>query len=55
LKNIARDLILPLPTECLTAAGSIVGAGASAVGAYWDYQGAKKGDPFIVTPPIEAY
>ena len=23
--------------------------------AYWDYQGAKKGEPVIVTPPIEAY
>ena len=33
----------------------MVGAGASAVGAYWDYQGAKKGEPVIVTPPIEAY
>jgi len=37
------------------AAGSVVGAGASAVGAYWDYKGAKKGEPVIVTPPIEAY
>ena len=25
------------------------------MGAYWDYQGAKKGEPVIVTPPIEAY
>ena len=33
----------------------MVGAGASAVGAYWDYQGAKKGEPVIVTPPIKAY
>ena len=28
---------------------------ASAVAAYWDYQGAKKGEPIIVTPPIEDY
>ena len=33
----------------------MVGAGASAVGAYWDYQGAKQGEPVIITPPIEAY
>ena len=32
-----------------------MGAGASAVGAYWDYKGAKKGEPVIVTPPIDAY
>ena len=31
LKNIARDLILLLPTGRLTAATSVVGAGASAV------------------------
>ena len=37
------------------AAGSVVGAGVSAVGAYWDYKGAKKDEPVIVTPPIEAY
>ncbi len=37
------------------AATSVVGAGASAVGACWDYQGAKKGEPVIVTPPIEDY
>jgi len=47
--------ILILPTGCLTAAGSLAGAGASAVGAYWDWQAAKKGEPVIITPPIEAY
>ena len=26
-----------------------------AVGAYYDYKGAEKGEPVIVTPPIEAY
>lgn len=51
----AIALILLLPTGCLTAAGSVVGAGASAVGAYWDWKAAKKGEPVIVTPPIEAY
>ena len=25
------------------------------MGAYWDYKGAEKGEPVIVTPPIEAY
>ena len=38
-----------------TVASSVVGAGASAVGAYWDYRGAEKGEPVIVTPPIEDY
>ena len=28
---------------------------ASAVGAGWDYKEAKKGEPVIVTPPIEAH
>lgn len=36
-------------------ASSVVGAGASAVGAYWDYRGAEKGEPVIVTPPLEEY
>ena len=48
-------LILLLPTGCLTAATSVVGAGGSAVGAFWDYQAAKKGELVIVTPPIEDY
>ena len=25
------------------------------MGAYWDYKGAEKGEPVIVTPPIGAY
>ena len=51
----AIALILLLPTGCLTAASSVVGAGPSAVGAYYDYKGAEKGEPVIVTPPIEDY
>ena len=51
----AIALILLLPTGCLTAASSGVGASASAVGAYRDYRGAEKGEPVIVTPPIEGY
>ena len=47
--------ILLLPTGCLTAASSVGGAGASAVGAYYDYRTAEKGEPVIVTPPIETY
>jgi hypothetical protein len=54
-RSIAIALILLLPTGCVTVASSVVGAGASAVGAYWDYRGAEKGEPVIVTPPIEAY
>lgn len=48
-------LILLVPTGCVTVASSVVGAGASAVGAYWDYRGAEKGEPVIVTPPLEEY
>ena len=54
-RSIAIALILLLPTGCLTVAFSVVGAGASAVDAYFDYKGAKKGEPVIVTPPIEDY
>ena len=50
-RSIAIAAILLLPTGCLTAATSVVGAGASA----WDYRGAEKGEPVIVTPPIEDY
>ena len=49
------QVILLLPTRCVTATGSVVGAGASSIGAYCDYRGAKKGEHVIVTPPIEAY
>ena len=52
---IAIALILLLPTGCLTVASSVVGAGASTVGAYFDCKGAEKGEPTIVTPPIETY
>ena len=54
-RSIAIALTLLLPTGCVTVASSVVGAGASAVGAYYDYKGAKKGEPVIMTPPIEAY
>ena len=54
-RSIAIALILLLPTGCLTVAFSVVGACASAVDAYFDYKGAEKGEPVIVTPPIEAY
>ena len=33
----------------------MVSTGATAVGAYFDYKGAEKGEPVIVTPPIEDY
>ena len=54
-RSIAIAFILLLPTGCLTVASSVVSAGATAVGAYFDYKGAEKGEPVIVTPPIEAY
>ena len=54
-RSIAIALILLSPTGCLTVASSVVGAGASAVDAYFDYKGAEKEEPVIVTPPIEAY
>ena len=47
--------ILLLPTGCLSAATSVVGAEGSAVGAFWGNQAAKKGGPVIVTLPIEDY
>ena len=54
-RSIAIALILLLPTGCVTVASSVVSAGAAAVGAYFDYKGADKGEPTLVTPPIEAY
>ena len=48
-------LSLVLPTGCVTVASSVVGAGASAVGAYFDYKGAEKGEAVIVTPPLSSY
>ena len=51
-----RDSSASTSTDGMSAVtSSVVGAGASAVGAYWDYKGAKKGEPVIVTPPIDAY
>ena len=49
-RSIAIALILLLPTGCLTAASSVVGTSASAVGAY--FEGAEKGEPTIVTPRL---
>mgnify|MGYP003135551760 CR=1 FL=1 len=34
---------------------SVVGAGASGVGAWFDYRSAEKGKPVIVTPPLVDY
>ena len=48
-------LSLVLPTGCVTVASSVVGASASAVGAYFDYKGAEKGEAVIVTPPLSSY
>ena len=48
-RSIAIALILLLPTGCMTVASRVVGAGASVVDAYYDYKGANKGEPVIVT------
>tara|TARA_R100001163_G_scaffold40332_1_gene30606 strand:- start:268 stop:717 length:450 start_codon:yes stop_codon:yes gene_type:complete len=49
-------LVLPL-SACvtLTSSASIVGAGASTVGAYFDYLTSEKGEAVIVTPPLVDY
>ena len=36
---------------CLSVASSVVGASGPALGACFDYKGAEKGAPAIVTPP----
>lgn len=46
--------LIPL-SGCVTVASSVVGAGASAVGAYFDYKSVEKGEAVIVTPPIVDY
>lgn len=39
----------------MTVASSLVSAGATAAGAYFDYKGAEKGEAVIVTPPLVDY
>ena len=46
--------LIPL-SGCVTVASSVGGAGASAVGAYFDYKSVEKGEAVIVTPPIVDY
>ena len=46
--------LIPL-SGCVTVASSVISAGATAVGAYWDYKGVEKGEAVIVTPPIVDY
>jgi hypothetical protein len=50
-------LLAILVTGCvsLTSSASIVGAGASTVGAYFDYLTSEKGEAVIVTPPLVDY
>ena len=52
-----RDSSIPAATDRMRDGRfqSVVSAGATAVGAYFDYKGAEKGEPTLVTPPIEAY
>ena len=50
---IAACLILP--SGCVTVASSIVGAGASATGAYFDYLTAEKTEGVVIVPPMQEY
>jgi hypothetical protein len=42
-------------TACLGTTSSLVGAGASVAGAYFDYKTSEKGEAVIVTPPLIEY
>ena len=49
---------LLLPTGCavgISEGASIIGAGASSLGAWFDYKAAEKGEPVVVTPPTVDY
>ena len=39
----------------VSSIGSIVGAGASATGAYFDYLTAEKAEGVVIVPPIQEY
>ena len=52
---MALSLVLPTGCVMVASSASVVGAGASAVGAYFDYKGAEKGEAVIVTPPLSSY
>ena len=39
----------------MTVASSVVGAGASVAGAFFDYKSAEKGEAVVVTPPLVEY
>jgi len=45
-------LLLP---GCVTVATSVLGAGASVAGAFFDYKSAEKGEAVVVTPPLVEY
>ena len=48
--------ITPANTDKMPGSrSSVVTAGALVVSAYEDYNGAEKGEPVIVTPPIKAF
>ena len=48
-------ICLTLPGGCVTVVSSVVGAGASATGAYFDYKTAQKAEPVIVVPELRNY
>jgi hypothetical protein len=52
---MAIGLCLILPSGCVTVASSIVGAGASATGAYFDYLTAEKAEGVVIVPLMQEY
>ena len=58
LKLMLIGLCLLLPNGCvtvLTSTASVIGAGASTAGAYFDYLTAEKAEGVIIVPPIQEY
>lgn len=56
-KCLILIVLLPLP-GCglgISEFATVAGAGASSLGAWFDYKSAEKGEPVIVTPPIVDY
>ena len=51
-------ICLLLPSGCVVGISEVAGvvsAGASGIGAWFDYKSAEKGKPVIVTPPLVDY
>jgi hypothetical protein len=52
---IAACLILQGGCVTLTSASSVLGAGASMTGAYFDYLTAEKAEGVVIVPPMQEY